>query len=402
MSLWSSLRHRPFALLWTGQTVSRVGDSLQTIALTWYLVEKTGSATAISRLLIFAFVPNILFLLIGGVAVDRFPRVRVMLLSDLFRGLLVGGVAALAFTNRLELWHLYASAIVFGFVDAFFQPAYVAAVPELTPAELLPSANALTSLSGRAIGVVGPAIGALLVKLGGTSTAFAIDALSFLISAACLLPLPRTGVAHQNKQQPGVLADIREGVQAVLASPWLWVTIALFSLINITQSGPLGIALPLLIKNSLGGGVDVLGLFSSMSALGAVLTAIWMGRIGRLHRRGLLAYGAPLIGGLMTAAIGFPVGLPGLLLAAFIIGSGITVFSLIWTNTLQEMVPQALLGRVSSVDQLGSFVLLPIGYAAAGWLTDRIGPPSVFVLGGTLTALLLGLGLLHPAIRKLD
>lgn len=402
MRLFAALKHRPFALLWTGQTISRLGDRLQYIALTWYLVEKTGSAAAISKLLIFAFVPNLIFLLIGGVAVDRLPRVRVMLLSDVFRGLLIGAIALLAFANRLEIWHLYVVAVTFGFVDAFFQPAYVAAVPELTPPNMLPSANSLTALSGRATGIVGPAVGALLIKLGGTSTAFALDALSFFISAVCLLPLPRLGPAPATERRHGALADVRAGLSTVWASPWLWITIVLFSLVNVTQAGPLGIALPLLVKQTLRADVDALGWLSSLMAIGSVLTAVWMGRLEKLRHRGLLAYGGSLLSGLMTLVIGLSVGLPGMLAAAFVIGAGMTVFSLIWTNTLQEMVPRDLLGRVSSVDQLGSFVLLPAGYAAAGWLTDRLGPPLVFVIGGGLTVLLLSLGLLHPAIRKLD
>lgn len=403
MNILRSLRHRPFALLWTGQSISRVGDNLHHIAITWFLVETTGSAAAISTLFIALFLPNIIFLLIGGVAVDRFPRIHVMIASDLVRDALVGIIAALAYARALEVWHLYGMAIVFGFVDAFFQPAYVAAVPDLTPNDLLPSANSLTALSGRAISIVGPAIGALLVKVGGTSFAFAIDALSFVISALCLVPLlgllPRL---TRTSDSPTMLAEVRTGISMVLGSPWLWVTIAIFSLVNVTQSGPLTIALPLLIKETLRADVDALGLFASMSALGSVLTALWLGRATKLRHRGLLAYGATLVGGLMTIVIGLPVGLPGIVTAAFVIGATITTFGLIWVNTLQELVPRDLLGRVSSVDQLGSFALLPVGYALTGWAVDLLGPATVFIVGGILTTFIIGLGLLHPAIRQLD
>ena len=378
MYAFRSLRHRPFALLWTGQTISRIGDSLQTLALTWFLVERTGSAAAISGLFVALFVPNLIFLLLGGVAVDRLPRIGVMLVSDLLRGLLVGLIAALAYVGRLEVWHLYAMAIVFGFVDAFFQPAYVAALPDLTPPALLPSANALTSLGGRTVAIAGPAIAALLIGFGGTSFAFAIDALSFLVSAACLVPLLRsTERAVPAAPGGGMLGEIGAGLRAVWAQPWLWITIAIFSLVNVTQGGPLAVALPLLIKNTLRSGVDLLGLFSSLSALGAVLTALWLGRATAIRHRGALAYGGALLSGVMTLVIGLPVGVLGLLAAGFLIGAGITLFGLIWTNTLQELVPRALLGRVSSVDQLGSFVLLPVGYALTGWATDHLGPALV-------------------------
>src|SRR6185436_13608494 len=135
MSLFRSLAYRPFALLWAGQTISRIGDFLYEIALAWWVLEKTGSATAMAGVLIFAFTPMLLFLLIGGVAVDRYPRVRLMLASDLLRGLVVTLVAALAFSQQLEIWHVYIASLIFGLVDAFFQPAYTALVPEITPHE---------------------------------------------------------------------------------------------------------------------------------------------------------------------------------------------------------------------------------------------------------------------------
>src|SRR5437763_4098374 len=119
MALFASLKHRPFALLWSGQTISRLGDSLYRIALAWWVLQKTGSAVAMGTVLICAFTPMLLFLLLGGVAVDRLPRLRLMLASDLLRGGIVAAVALLAFADRLELWHIYLASLVFGFVDAF-------------------------------------------------------------------------------------------------------------------------------------------------------------------------------------------------------------------------------------------------------------------------------------------
>jgi hypothetical protein len=109
-----------------------------------------------------------------------------------------------------------------------------------------------------------------------------------------------------------------------------------------------------------------------------------------------------IIGGVAVMVIGLTTSLPIGWSAAFVNGAALAVFGLIWTNTLQEMVPRDMLGRVVSVDMLGSFVLLPIGYALTGWLADQIGPAPVFVIGGALTVALMALGLAHPAIRHLD
>lgn len=403
MALFQSLRHRSFALLWSGQTISRLGDSLYRVALAWWVLEKTGSATAMGTVLICSMTPMLIFLLIGGVAVDRFPRLRLMLGSDMLRCAVSATVAALAFNQLLEVWHIYLASVLFGFVDAFFEPAYVAAVPELTPREALPSANSLTGLSRQVTGIVGPTIGAAIVALGGTPTAFALDAASFLLSAACLVLIPSAPVARPVAQaQSSVLRDLREGLDTVMASPWLWITIALAALGNVTAGGPLAVSVPFLIKNTLHADVGALGLLGSMSSIGAVIGSIWLGRAAQLRRRGLIAYGGLLLGGLAVLAYGLPIGLFGIALAALTFGLCMSAFSLVWMNTLQELVPGQLMGRVSSIDFLGSFVLLPVGYALAGWATDLLGAPLVFVIGGAASVGLALLGLAHPAIRNLD
>jgi MFS family permease len=401
MTLFRSLANRSFAFLWTGQTISRLGDSLYRIALVWWVLEKTGSATMMGTVLIFSFAPMLIFLLIGGVAVDRSPRGRVMFASDVLRGGCVALVALLAFAQLLEIWHVYVASMMFGFVDAFFQPAYTAIVPEIVPDEGLPSANSLTNLSGRVTGIVGPALGATIVALGGTSVAFVLDALSFLISAMCLIPLVGSS-ASSSQSQSSVLRELREGVTTVFGLPWLWLTIAIFALANITLDGPIAVALPFLVKDVLHADVGALGLLYSMSSFGAIVGAIWLGRFARIRRRGLMTYGAGIVSGLAIAVCGFPISIIGVALAMFVEGACVATFGMIWMNTLQELVPRDRLGRVSSIDLLGSYVLLPIGYGLTGWGTDQIGAAMMFALGGAMGAGLIALGLLHPQVRGLD
>ncbi len=401
MLLFRALTHRPFAFLWTGQTISRLGDHIHRIALAWWVLEQTGSAAAMGTVLIFATLPMLLFLLIGGVAVDRFSRVRVMIASDALRAIVVAMVAALAFARALELWHILIASVAFGFVDAFFQPAYVALVPEITPRDLLPSANSLTSLSGRITGIVGPGVGAAIVALGGTPTAFALDALSFFLSAVCLVPIIGLSSARAEKST-GVLRDLREGLAAVFASPWLWVTIVIFAFANVTLDGPISVALPLLVKNHLRADVGGLGMLYSASALGSILAALYLGRFKRLRRRGLLLYGAAIVAALGVLAIGLPITIYGVAVAILVFGFCVAFLGLVWTNTLQEMVPRDLLGRVSSVDWLGSGALLPIGYGLTGWVADSIGAANVFLIGGAVSLVLVSLGLLHPQVRAVD
>lgn len=402
-SLLRALRHRPFALLWSGQTISTVGDRIYQVALAWWVLERTGSTVAMGTVLILTIAPMLVFLLLGGVLVDRLPRLRLMLISDLVRGVVVSLTAWLAFADRLAIAHVYALSLVFGLVDAFFQPASRAIVPEVTPAEDLPSANSLASLSGQLSGIAGPALGAAVVARGGTASAFGLDGLSFFISVCCLLPLLKlASLPQQTEVSHGILGDLREGLATVTASPWLWITIAVAGISNIAYAGPMEVVLPFLIKDHFHANVSILGLFYSVSSVGSVLAALWLGRMARLRRRGLLVYGPWMAIGLLVLVMGLPIPVQGILGASFVIGACNTVLGLVWVNTLQELVPQHLLGRVTSVDYLGSYVFLPVGFAIGGWAAKLLGPAPVFVIGGALQTVLVALGLLHPKVRSLD
>ena len=407
MTLLKSLTVRPFALLWSGQQLSALGDSIYRVALAWWVLEKTGSATAMSTIFIFASAPMVVFLLIGGVAGDRYPRARVMLLSDVLRGLLIGIVAVLAFTHRLEVWHIYLVSLLFGIAGAFFGPAYRAIVPEILPRELLPSANGLMAMSLQLADIAGPALGALVVSKSGSPTAFTIDCLSFVISVLCLLPLVSLALSGQApRERKSVLHDFREGIEVVRKSSWLWITIVIASLGNITLSAPLAIALPFLVKNHLHGGVGSLGLiYSTISAgsiVGTILGTMWLEQTAGLRARGLFAYGLWIAGGLLIVVFGLPVTIYAVAAAAFLIGGAFMVPNLIFMTTLQELIPGKVLGRVMSIVTVGSVVFVPVGSGLVGWATDHVGAPTIFILSGILTALLAALALMHPVIRNLE
>lgn len=106
MNVLQSLKHRTFTLLWTGQTISRLGDNLYRIALAWWVLEKTGSAVAMGTVFVFSQIPMLLFLLVGGVVVDRLPRIRIMFIADLLCGLVVSFIAIFSWLDLLQIWHV--------------------------------------------------------------------------------------------------------------------------------------------------------------------------------------------------------------------------------------------------------------------------------------------------------
>lgn len=438
MRLLGSLQVRPFATLWSGQTISRFGDAVHQIALAWLVLELTGSAAAMGAVLAAHVLPFIVFSLVGGVVVDRLPRLVVMLASDLARMAIVAVIAALVLVERVEFWHLIALSATFGAVEAFFYPAYAAAVPELVPVEQRPSANSLHQLSRRFARLLGPAFGAGLVAGGGTDVAFALDSMSYLASAvlvvlALRMRAPARAVADpaiagqpgaQVTEDPSVpavlvapgapvagglgtatrlaLADLREGFATVTGEPWIWIAIVAAGVTGITLAGPLEAGLPLLVSEHLGGGVEILGLIQTMIAVGAIGAAVALGSRARLQRRGPVLYGAWIAFALCVAFAGLPVGVVGVALLSVVIGACGATVGLVWINTLQDLVPADRLGRVSSIDALGSSALEPVGLVVAGVAADAWGPATVFTVGGLSSAAILSLALLSPSVRRLD
>lgn len=414
MPLLHPFRNRAFLLLWGGQTLSRIGDFLYEIALAWWVLEKTGSAGAMATVLIVAFIPMLGFMLLGGVAVDRWPRAPVMILSDVARGVVVAGVTGLSFAGALELWHVYTAAFIFGLADAFFQPAFAAFVPDIVPEQELPGANSLNSLGIQAGRILGPAIGGGIVALGGTSAAFLVNTLTFFIAIGFLLPLwgmkPRAAARPPAEDvtippaqaSAAVWRDLREGVQVVAQTPWLWRSICLYALTNVTLSGPYAISLPYLVE-ARWDDPRILGLLYAIFPAGYVVGSVWLGNQALIRRRGALIYLGTAVAGTMLALFGLPLPIWALGVAAFINGCALELGTLAWTNALQTLTPADKLGRVSSVDAMGSFGLLPIGYALTGWATDLLGAPPVFLIGGLVTAVAaLTLFSASAAVRRLD
>jgi len=193
VQMLAPLRLRDFRLLWSGMCVSLLGDGVFIVAMAWQIYELSNTPTALAVVGIAMTVPTIAFLLVGGVVSDRFDRRRVMLAADLARGLAVAAIAVLSLTGALELWHMIALVAVFGAATAFFGPAFDAIVPDVLPAGLLAQANSLDQfVRPIALRLAGPAIGGVLIDGVGVGWAFALNAATFLVSAAALLAMAPT------------------------------------------------------------------------------------------------------------------------------------------------------------------------------------------------------------------
>ncbi len=190
VNLLAPLRHRDFALLWTGQTASLIGDGVFLVAMAWQVYSIWNAPAALSMVGIAMTIPTLLLLLAGGVVSDRFDRRRVLIGADIVRGLAVGAMAVLSLAGALQLWHMFVLVALYGAGTAFFGPAFDAIVPDLLPADQLAQANSLDQLVRPiAFRLVGPALGGWMVAGLGVGTAFALDSATFAISAAAVLSM---------------------------------------------------------------------------------------------------------------------------------------------------------------------------------------------------------------------
>jgi predicted MFS family arabinose efflux permease len=390
-------RHRDFRLLLYGQATSTIGDRIVFVALALYVTD-LGSPSDVGIVLAAHAIPLVAFLLIGGVWADRLPRHKVMVATDLIRFALHALLAALIFTGTVEIWHIALIEAAFGTAEAFFRPAYTGLVPQTVPEEQIQPAKATFGTVETAAEFVGPALATALVLGVGPGFAFAIDAATFLVSAAFLVQLrPRErGIVAERTT---VLEELREGWSEVRARAWVWVIILVFSLALLTSFGPwmtLGPTVSIERYDTRAVYGIMVAAMGAGTIAGALIGFRWRPRFP-MRTGMLLALPWPIALGCF--AIGLPV---GMLLAIFLLaGTGIALFGIWWETALAERMPPHVLSRVTAYDWMGSLALLPIGYVLAGPLGETLGAVEVLAGGSALALASLVSALLVTDVRAL-
>jgi MFS family permease len=400
--LVAPLRHRDFRLLWSGMCISLLGDGAFLVALAWQVYALSDAATAMSLVGIAMTIPTIVFLLVGGVASDRLDRRRIMLAADVMRGVAVGLLAVLSLAGALELWHIVVLVVFYGSGAAFFAPAFDAIVPELLPAEQLGQANALDQVVRPiAFRLAGPALGGVVVGALGSGTAFALDAASFMASAAALLAM-RAPAARPTATGVSLRGDLREGWRFVRRRSWLWATFGSAAIAYLLFMGPVEVLLPLLVKHELEGSAAELGLVFAAGGLGSVACAVVLGQRGLPRRDITFMYVAWTLATLAVAGYGLSASVWQLMLACLVFNGLETAGTIVWATAKQRHVPADMLGRVSSLDWLISIGLLPLSFALTAPIAGLIGARAT-LLGAACVGGVVTLGALFlPGMRDIE
>jgi MFS family permease len=390
----SVLAHRDFRLLWLGQSASTIGDRLVIVALALY-VDDIGTPSDVGVVLAAHSLPFVVFLLIGGVIADRLPRHRVMVVTDLARGLLHALLAILIFAGHIEVWQIALIEVAFGTAEAFFRPAYTGLVPQTVPEDQIQQAQAVIGVTNTFSMFLGPALATALVLGLGAGWAFALDAATFFVSAFFLVQIRPRARGDTIERLP-MLSELRIGFDAVRERPWVVAILFGATAVLLFVFGPFSTLGPSVAASELGGrgafGV-LMAVFGAGTVVGSLLAARWRPRYPLRVAQSMLA---PYSASVALFALGAPV---ALLVCTFLMaGVGVGIFGVWWETVLAERIPPHLLSRVSAYDWMVSTILLPVAYVVAGPLGEAVGGPEV-LLGGAVLGVVTELVVLsRPAV----
>ncbi len=390
--------HREPALLVAGQTVSSFGDGVANVALTLLVLETTHSVSNLAWFTAARMTPFVVFLLVGGAIVDRHSRRSLLLISDLSRAALTGGLVALLATGTLHFGELMVFAFLFGTFDAIFTPAMNALTPEIVPETLLGAMNAVRPLSTNVVGgMIGPAVGGLIAATS-TTAAMSVDAATFVVSATALLLMRPTSTPIRAAEST-MGHEIKAGLAYVRRTTWIWTTLLAVALANALVFTPMSVLIPFFLRHHLHATKATIGYFFATFGLAGGVGALVSGSVPTPKRRIRAMWIAWTTCNLVMLVFAVVTHTWEVFIIPAVTSPGILYGNVIWESMLQSVVPRELLGRVSSVDWFVSLGLAPVGLIVAGSISAVVGVRAYFVVTATIAAVP---GLFIMASRRIN
>ncbi|MFN7966383.1 MAG: MFS transporter [Acidobacteriota bacterium] len=411
---YRALRHRDYRHLALSQGVSLIGTQMQVAAINWHVYLLSGSPWALGMIGLTRVAPLILFSLWGGIVADRHDRKRVIFAAQSVLALLACGLAWATWKSHDTLWLVYAVNAVAAAASAFDNPARQALVPRLVPAKQLAGALSLNLSAFNFATIAGPALSGLL--LAGTSREhfagrdslaiiYALNALSFLGVLIAVATIRTAGtVEPRDGEHPAFFASLREGLQFVFSTPIMIATMAL-DFFATFWAGSL-LLLPIVADQILGVGARGYGFLAAAPAVGALLGSLYTSVRILPKRQGPILLGAVAFYGCATIVVGLSRSFWLTLLALALSGLADVISTVIRQTLRQLLTPDALRGRMTSINmiffqggpQLGE---LEAGLLAGLFASAAVGTTVSIVSGGAMTLVtVLVIDRLAPYVRR--
>ena len=396
--LSGALAERNFRLLFSGATISGVGDGISLVALAFAVLKVSDNSPVVLGAVIAARqVANAAIVLLAGVWADRFRRDTLLIGASLVQGAAQTATGLLVIRGSGSVPALIALQATYGLAEGFVIPASIGLIPATVSAARLQQANALLGLSQNGTRILGPAIGGGLVVLGTPGGALLVDAATFVAAALFLVRL-RLPERDEAIDATSFFHDMREGWSYFKSQTWLWTTIVFFGIGNFAASSYWVLG-PLIAKHELGGAPAWAAVTAANSVGALVGGAIAL----RIRPRKPLAASCMSAWLFLLPALGFGLGLPLPVLIVFsaVSGAGIAVHLALWFTVFQQNVPPEAMSRVSSYDAFGSFVLNPAGAAIAGSVAAAIGTHETLLVAAGVIAVTEAIVYVQPSVHAI-
>ncbi len=400
---------RDFRLLFSGAATSLLGDQFALIATPWLVLRLTGDPLALGFVLALEGIPRAVFMILGGAVTDRISPRLLMFLSDIIRCILTVWMAFAVFTGSVQMWMLYAFGLGFGLVAGFAIPAENSIVPLLVEERDLQAGNSIIMGISQLVGFIGPTIAGILIggfsrSFMGIGFAFALDAVSFAVSATCLWLMRGAGRRESAAGAPAaesVWAAIAAGVKYLWNDKVLRLMFMVITAVNFLIIGPLLVGIPVLANVRFSGSAVAFGLLMSAYAGGNLAGYLLAGSLPRPSGNTMRIF---LI--LLLAAFGAVIGSFGFspfiwldFSLMLLLGVGNGYISIIMFTWMQTRTPREMLGRMMSILMLSNTGLVPIAQALSG-AVSKWSVAALFESAGALVMLLTLWTAFQPGLKE--
>jgi MFS family permease len=391
----SLLRNRDFLLVMIGQGVSSIGDAFSLTALPLLVLAMAGSGGQLGLVMLSYTIPCVVFGPVAGALADRWDRKRIMIWADLGRAAILALIPLAAAVALLRIEIIYATSALLGLLAPLFTAAYTAAVPRLVLPEQVPAATGYLQVVTRLGLMIGPSIAGVLATLSGAVIALAIDAATFLVSAATLAGLRRAPRRTPPPRQP-FAAELRLGLSLVGSTPSLRGFMAINVLLTlVTASGLIALVHHLQVER--GQAPWVFGFVLSANGVGAIAGYLAAGRVRRRWR--VFFVGGNTLRALANLSFPLLAGATLYMAAGFVAGFASAFVGCLTTLFYVQSVPDQFRGRVAGLVGALESALYALGLTAGGLAIDAIGSGSTIALIGTLQCLIGAACWLSPRVR---
>lgn len=381
----SIFKNQNFLLLWMGQLISLLGDQLHALAAMWYVHQVTGSAMKMGITLAFGTLPAVLVSPFAGYAADRWSRKTIVILSDLVNGCLICLLTGLLFFDRLELWMLYGITALISMSSSFFGPAISATLPTIVNKEELVKINSVMQFTKNLTGIFGPVLAGTLVAVLDVPGLFLLNGVSFLLSAftETFISIPVLDAANTVKRS--MKSDILDGVRYTIKNKALLHLIIVGGFIINFFLAPLTMQV-LVLSENLNLGSKGYGFLLSCIGIGSVLISLAVPAISKkLHYYALTCIGLTCEGGFLLL-LAFSVNLFTASAALALFGASVCLCNISLSTLFQALIPNEMMGRVSSSLGIIARVTVPLGMFIGGFLIEKVPVTVVLVTTGIIVA----------------